>query len=151
MHVEDETNTLDPPNLVALLIADRVIEETNHKKGIIGTFTTFNTSEFPAMFPPWYIYGAVTNLIPDKLYSFSIALAHEESQHVLFSFAGEFVVPNRTAVPEFSAPVSVGFPKEGNYVVRFCVGGKTIGTRILEVNLRPPTGGASPAEGGKEE
>lgn len=79
---------MSEPVFVGLLFADRVIEEIGHKKGIIGTFTTFNSPQYPVMFPPWFIYAAVTNLDPGK-YSFAINLSSKDTQLVIFSVGGE--------------------------------------------------------------
>ncbi len=128
------------PVFVALLFADRVIEEINHKKTIVGTFTTFNAPRFPVLFPPWFIYAAVTNIEP-KEHNFSIIVAHKDSQHVILSSGGDFKVENRANAPEFVLAVNnAPFPKEGPYVVTFNIDGKEIMSRILEVKLRPATG-----------
>ncbi|HUX21735.1 MAG TPA: hypothetical protein VMW69_10890, partial [Spirochaetia bacterium] len=50
------------PVLAGLLFADRIITETNRKKTIVGTFNRFNAQKLPAVFPPWFIYAAVTNV-----------------------------------------------------------------------------------------
>ena len=126
---------------VALLLADRVIEEMNHKKAIIGTFTTFRAPRFPVVFPPWYIYAAATNLEPDS-HSYSLTIAHRETQHVVYSGGGEFKVEDLLAVPEFvNVAPGVVFNKEGIHVVTFCIDGKEILTRLFDVKLVGSAGG----------
>lgn len=47
----------------ALLTVDRVIEERNGKKSLIGVFDHFNLPSFPSVgLPPWYIYASMSNL-----------------------------------------------------------------------------------------
>ena len=92
------------PVFVALLLADRVITEDNQKKGIIGTFNTFNLRQLPALLPPWFIYAAVTNLLGD--HSFSLSLVADRSQQVLFSAGGRVAVDSPRRVVELVIPVA---------------------------------------------
>jgi len=128
------------PYLVGLLFADRVITEDNHKKGIIGTFTFFNSNQIPVIFPPWFIYSAATNITPGK-HNFSLILSDRESQHVVFSIGGDFEVDDIKAVIEISIPCNAVFPKFGTYSLIFNIDGKEVGARFLEV--RRTQGGGS--------
>ncbi len=120
------------PVFVALVMADRVITEDNGKKGIIGTFTQFHARQFPAFFPPWFLYAAVTNLQGD--HAFSITVASDESQQVVFSVNGQFSVDDPRKVVELVVPVlHAPFPAAGTYAVIFQVDGEQIGSRLLEV------------------
>lgn len=120
------------PVFVALLMADRVITEDNGKKGIIGTFTQFNARQFPAIFPPWFLYAAVTNLKGE--HSFSIAVASDTTQQVAFSVNGQFSVDDPRKVVELVVPVlQAPFPAAATYTVLFHVDGEQIGSRLLEV------------------
>jgi hypothetical protein len=57
----------------ALLIADRVIREDNGKRGIIGSFNTFNFPAFPAVAPPFVIYANLDDFTGEHEFSLSIA------------------------------------------------------------------------------
>jgi hypothetical protein len=123
------------PVFVALLMADRVITEDNQKKAIIGTFTRFTVRQFPAMFPPWFIYAAATNLSGE--HSFSINLVSDKSQQVVFSAAGKINVDSPKRVVELVVPVvNAAFPEEGAYMLLFFMDGGQLGSRVLEV-LKP--------------
>jgi len=130
------------PVFVALLAADRVITEDNGKKAIIGTFTQFNAPKFPAVFPPWFVYAAVTNL--EDSHSFSLNVVNDETQQVTFSAAGTFAVDAPRKVVELVIPmVNVVFPAPGTYLLMFNVDGQQIGSRLLEtakVSLPNPSG-----------
>ena len=124
------------PVLVALLFADRVIEEKNRKKGIIGTFSRFYAEKFPAQFPPWFIYAAVTNISGE--HNFSLNLVYDKAQQVILPISGKCKVDNARSVVELIFPVfRAVFPEEGVYTLTFNIEGTSIGSRILEVFLRP--------------
>lgn len=124
------------PVFVGLLFADRVIEEKNHKKGIIGTFSRFYAEKFPAAFSPWYIYAAVTNLSGE--FNFSLNLVYEKAQQVIVPINGKFKVDDPLSVVELVFPVfRAVFPEEGVYSLIFNVEGIPIGSRTLEVYLKP--------------
>jgi hypothetical protein len=119
------------PVFVALLAADRVISEDNGKKAIIGTFTQFNAPKFPAVFPPWFVYAAVTNL--DDSHTFSLNVVNDGTQQVVFSAAGQFTVDQPRKVVELVVPMlSVVFPAPGTYTLLFNVDGQQIGSRLIE-------------------
>ncbi len=120
------------PVFVALLLADRVITEDNKKKGIIGTFTRFTARQFPAIFPPWFIYAAATNLSGE--HSFTLNVVSDRTQQVVFSAAGKLTVEEPRMVVELVIPVANAvFPDAGVYDVVFFIDGRQIGSRILEV------------------
>ncbi len=125
------------PVLVALLFADRVIvEEHNHKRTIVGTFSRFYSDKFPVSFFPWFIYAAVTNLNGE--YSFSLNLFYEKAQQVIVPIGGKFKVDDERNTVELAFPV-VGavFPSEGVYSLTFNVDGMPVGSRLLEVFQTP--------------
>ncbi len=129
------TCAMPEPVFVALLMADRVITEDNQKKGIIGTFTRFTVRQFPAVFPPWFIYAAATNLAGE--HSFSLNFVSDKSQQVVFSASGKITVDSIRRVVELVVPVvNVVFPEEGSYTLLFFIDGAQIGSRVLEV-IRP--------------
>jgi hypothetical protein len=123
------------PVLVGLLFADHIIEEVNHKKGIIGTFSRFYAERFPASFPPWFIYAAVTNLSGE--FGFSLNLVYDKMQQVILPVNGKFQVDNARSVVELVFPVfRAVFPEDGIYTLTFNVDGNSIGSRVLEVFKR---------------
>jgi hypothetical protein len=129
------------PVLVGLLFADRVITENNGKKGIVGTFNRFLAPAFPVVFPPWFIYAAVTNI--NGKHAFSLTLAHEPTNATLFSLGGEIDCPDETNVIELEAPIlNVSFAQAGVYSLVFQLDDFPIGSRALRVDqFRPPEKG----------
>ena len=121
------------PVLVALLFADRVlVEEGNRKKTIVGTFTQFHSEKFPAVFPPWFIYAAATNI--EGEHSFSLNLVLEKESQVIIGINGKMKADNRNKVNEFIFPIQrATFPSPGVYVLTLNIGGIQVGSRLLEV------------------
>jgi len=121
------------PVLVALLFADRVlVEEGNLKKTIVGTFTQFYSEKFPAVFPPWFIYAAATNI--EGEHSFSINLVLEKESQVILGINGKMKAEDRNKVNEFIFPIQRAiFPSPGTYALTFNIGGVQVGSRLLEV------------------
>ena len=129
------------PLFIALLFADRVIEESNHKKGIIGTFTHFYADSCPATFSPWFIYAAASNLSPNEPHTFSVNMIHGESRANVFSAGGELGVSKPNAVAELVLPVpNVVFPKFGEYTVEFNIDAKELISRNLQIIPRKAGG-----------
>jgi hypothetical protein len=128
------------PVLVALLFADRVIvEEGNHKKTIVGTFTQFHAEKFPAAFPPWYIYAAATNLRGE--HSFSLNLVLEKQRQVILGINGKIKADDARKVTELIFPIPRAvFPEAGTYTLTFNIEGAPVGSRLLEVVHQPPPG-----------
>lgn len=122
---------MSDPVLIAMLFADRFIEEKNGKKGLIGIFTSFHADKFPILFPPWFIYVAITNIEGEHQFSANLA---NDLKEVVFSINGEFVAQNRDRVNDFIFPIHKAiFPRSGLYTFTFNIEGKQIGARILEV------------------
>jgi hypothetical protein len=121
------------PVLVALLFADRVlVEEGNRKKTIVGTFTQFHSEKFPVVFPPWFIYAAVTNI--EGEHSFSLNLVLEKESQVVLGINGKVKAEDRNKVNEFIFPIQRAiFPSAGTYALTFNIGGSQVGSRLLEV------------------
>lgn len=121
------------PILVGLLFADKLIEEKNGKKGIIGTFNTFHSARFPVIFPPWAIYAAATNL--EGQHSFAINLVCEKTSQVIVNMNGEIQAKSALEVIEITPTIiNALFPRAGNYDLTFLIDGKQIGTRLLKVD-----------------
>ena len=124
------------PQCYALLFADRVIEERNGKKGLIGVFTEFNFPRFPAEVPQWFIYAALDNIGSGK-HSFSMNLVLDEERIVVIPIHGEFEVVEDKDGAEFAFPITqLGFPKPGTYTLTFNIDGHQVGKRILSVNQK---------------
>lgn len=123
----------------ALLFADKIIEEKNGKKGIIGVFSNFNFPNFPAGVPEWFIYVAFSNITGK--HTFSLNLAHDDDQLVILPIGGEFEIPEGSPGTEVVFPVrGLVFPKSGNYTLTFNIDGNQIGARILSVQEIIPEG-----------
>ncbi len=125
--------------LVGLLFADRVIIENNGKKGIIGTFNSFQSATFPIMFPPWFIYAAATNLEGDHEFSLNL-VADDNTDQVVVALSGHVSIKSRTDVVELT-PGIIGavFPRPGLYSLLFKIDAREVGSRILTVReLKAP-------------
>jgi len=127
---------MSEPVLIALIFADRVITEDNQKKGIIGTFSRFHSPEFPVSFPPWFIYGAVTNITPGK-HPLGLTITNRDTQQVIVTINGELESKspgNPDDVIELILPImNAVFPKDGKYDVAVVMDGDIIGSRILKI------------------
>ena len=88
------------PVLVGLLFSDYIIDERNNKKGIIGTFSRFHAARFPAQFPPWYIYAAVTNIKNE--HDFSLNLVYDKAKQVIVPINGKIKVGDELSVVELT-------------------------------------------------
>ena len=121
---------MDEPVLAGLLFADKIITEDNGKKAIIGTFTRFFAQAFPASFPPWAIYAAVTNVSGE--HTFSLNLVEDESGQMILPLTGKFEVKQKSDIVELT-PTIVGavFPRPGKYTLLFLVDAEQIGARTL--------------------
>ena len=130
------------PVFVALLFADRVITEAeNSKRTIVGTFTTFYSPRVPVIYPPWFVYAAVTNIDPGEQHNYSISLVQDETEGVVLSSSGEFEVENRLVVPEIVVVAgNVRFPTFGTYTAVFNVDRRQVGSRKLEIQHRQSGG-----------
>ena len=118
----------------ALLTADRVIEERNGKKSLIGVFDRFNLQSFPSVgLPPWYIYASVSNLSAGA-HQCVINIVSDDSHAVLFSTTGELMVNDVTQQVELFMPVSIVFPTSGMYTVTLHLDGTEALSRTLRVN-----------------
>lgn len=85
------------PVFLSLLTADKVIEEKiTNKRSIIGTFTNFHAGQFPATFPPWFIYASATNLVGK--HNSSINITMDSSNLVVFSAGGTPQIENVNSV-----------------------------------------------------
>lgn len=126
--------------LVGLLFADRVIVENNGKKGIIGTFNSFQSATFPALFPPWFIYAAATNLEGDHEFSLNL-VADDNTDQVVVALSGHVAVKNRNDVIELTPGIAGAvFPRAGQYSLIFKIDSREVGSRVLIVReVRPPS------------
>ena len=127
----------------ALLTADRVIEENNGKKAIIGVFENVNAESFPSQaIPPWNIYASIANLSKGK-HQIAINLVYDNSSGALFSMSGEIQVSEQGPCVEIVAPVAVMFPGPGTYTVSLHIDGDIALSRVIRANvLSASTGGA---------
>jgi len=123
----------------ALLMADRVIREDNGKRGIIGSFNTLNFPAFPAIAPPFHIYANLEDF--SGVYEFSVTIAREGAELVVFSAGGEIKFEPEGSEVEFLLPAfGVTFPKEGIYNLILRVGNNQYGSRRIIVNRKQAGG-----------
>ena len=117
----------------ALLTADKVIEERNGKKAIIGVFDSINIDTFPSPgLPPWNIYAAIANL-SDKEYKFAINITYDETNVAVFGVSGKLHIQDPSAPAEVVVPVSVMFPGAGTYTVSLHINGNEALSRVIRV------------------
>ena len=117
----------------ALLMADRVIREDNGKRGIIGSFNSFNFETFPAVAPPFFIYANLDDFSGEL--EFSVSIAREGAELVVFSAGGEMGFDSAKLESELVLPVSgVTFPKPGTYNLILRIGNSQFGSRRMIVN-----------------
>ena len=135
------------PVLVALLFADRVLEEKNGKKSVIGIFDRFAATQFPKQFPPWFIFASVTNVL--GRHTFALNLVKDDgSDHAVVSFSGEIDVKARSGPVELIFQVAgATFPSEGDYSLAFDLAGARVGNRMLHVHRLQKGASASPGDG----
>ena len=127
----------------ALMMADRVIREDNGKRGIIGSFNTFNFPNFPITAPPFFIYANLEDF--SGKHEFSVTIAREGAELVVFSAGGEILFQDENREAEILVPAfGVTFPKEGSYNLILKVGNSQLGSRRIVVNRfsLPQIGGA---------
>jgi hypothetical protein len=125
----------------SLLMADRVIREDNGKRGIIGSFNTFNFPVFPSTAPPFFVYANLEDF--EGKHEFSVTVAREGAELVVFSAGGEIQFEDENREAELLIPAfGVTFPKEGSYNLILRVGNSQYGSRRIIVNrLQLPQGG----------
>ena len=127
----------------ALLMADKVIKEDNGKRGIIGSFNTFNFPSFPFTAPPFFVYANLEDFTGD--HEFSVTIAREGAELVVFSAGGEILFQDENREAEILVPAfGVTFPKEGSYNLILRIGHSQYGSRRIIVNrlALPHIGGA---------
>ena len=126
----------------ALLMADRVIREDNSKRGIIGSFNTFNFPSFPFTAPPFFVYANLEDFTGS--HEFSVTIAREGAELVVFSAGGEIHFRDENREAEILVPVfGATFPREGVYNLILRIGHSQYGSRRIIVNrlAMPQTGG----------
>mgnify|MGYP001041453836 CR=1 FL=1 len=122
----------------ALLMADRVIQENNGKRGIIGSFNTFNFPRFPATAPPFYVYANIEDF--EGTHEFSVTIARDGAELVVFSAGGEIRFESGKEAEIIIPAFGVTFPKEGTYNLIFRIGNNQYGSRKIVVNKKQAGG-----------
>lgn len=125
----------------AIFFSEQVIREAGTGKlSIIGSFQSFNGSEFPFVAPPFIVTTAFTNLSGklDRL-KVSVELVDDKDVALISPVTGEFgsdreVTPDDVFDLSFFVP-SCSFEKEGVYQVFFRVGDELLGRRNLPARL----------------
>ena len=114
----------------ALLTADKVIEEKNGKKSVIGIFRNINLPKFPHNSPsPWYVFVSFTNV--SGKHSLTVNMAHDESVQVIISVNGEIESKRPADDVDVILEVSPVFPSPGNYTITVNLDGGQIASRVI--------------------
>lgn len=130
----------------ALLTADKVIEENNGKKAIIGVFENIHAESFPSQaIPPWNIYASIANLARGK-HQIAINLVYDKSNAAIFSMSGEIQVNEQGPGVEIVAPVAIMFPGEGTYTVSLHIDGDVALSRVIRANVLSASAGGARRE-----
>ena len=119
----------------ALLMADKVIREDNGKRGIIGSFNTFNFPTFPFTAPPFFVYANLEDFSGTE--EFSVTIAREGAELVVYSIGGEMHFQENSEAEILVPAFGVTFPKEGSYNLILRVGNGLLGSRRIIVNRLP--------------
>ena len=100
--------------VLSLLCADRVItEERTHKRSIIGTFTNFYSQQFPASFPPWFVYVSFANITGK--HNLTVNIHNPNTDFNVFSASASLETEDKTAQVELAIPVhGASFPEPGS-------------------------------------
>lgn len=128
------------PVLLGLLCAERVITEARtNRKTIVGTFSTFHSTRFPARFPPWFVYLTFTNIAGN--HDVALNIYHTANAVTVYSTMAKVDIPRPDALVELDIPVvNAAFPEAGRYAVSVTIDGMELGQRSLTVAEReqPP-------------
>ena len=125
----------------ALLTADKVIEERNGKKAIIGVFDNVNIDTFPSHgIPPWHIYAAIANLSEEE-HKFAINIVYDDTNQAIYGISGKLNIKDPILPVEIVAQVAVMFPGAGTYTVSLHIDGEQALTRVIRVRAAPEQSG----------
>ena len=127
-----------PCTLLALLLADTVLQEPETKKAsVVGLFTSIVASRFPTNYPKFSIFALLEGLKPGQ---------HRATVHIYPSKGAKrntpkleaFVnaEPGKLAQLQF-ALAGLRFRKPGIHFVDLSVGGSFVGRRQLHAVLSP--------------
>jgi hypothetical protein len=116
-------------------MADRIITEDNGKRGIIGSFNTFNFPTFPVTAPHFFVYANLEDF--EGNHEFSVTIAREGAELVVFSAGGEMNFGNGREAEVVIPAFGVTFPREGKYNLILRIGNNQYGSRRIIVNSKP--------------
>ncbi|MCW7475541.1 DUF6941 family protein [Leptospira levettii] len=125
---------MNSPTLHAIIFADRVIEEKNNKKGIIGTFDTIFAPNFPVTALPWGVYVALSGI--ENIVQFSLTLQGNDAKNPLIRLDGELKSNSKDSMIELPLNFeNVTFPEPGEYTFSLQVDGKVVGARVIKLMI----------------
>lgn len=125
---------MSKPILLSLLVADRILIETNGKKTLVSVFSKFFAQKLPVQFPSWSIYIAITNLAGN--YDFTVNLIHAETKENILPINGTISSENIDDFLEIPIHISSNiFVLEGKYFLEFSINGEILGVRNLYLEL----------------
>ncbi|GBF44469.1 hypothetical protein LPTSP2_37720 [Leptospira ellinghausenii] len=124
------------PKVLAIIFADKIIEEKNNKKGIIGTFDTVYAPAFPMAPFPWGVYISITGVIGKA--SFSLILQKLNAEEPLLKLDGD--LEGRDPEGMIEIPLNfenVQFHEPGDYKFSVMIDNVIVESRKLRVNIAP--------------
>ena len=126
---------MDHPICDALLFADRAIQETNGKHGLIGIFDQFNFPGFPSPpIPVFFLFIALRNIEAGK-HQIAVNITLDDSAQVVAPINGEMEVRSKQLGVSLVLPVAgLVFHKSGTYSVTVHIDGTFIHSKPLTVN-----------------
>jgi len=127
---------MDKPKLLAIVFADRVIEEKNNKKGIIGTFEKIFSQVFPVTLQTWGCYIALTNISGKNKFTVKIKNSAPSPQEYVLEMNGEIVTEKSSGLVEVIFNVSgLTVKNAGEYLFEVYINDEFLDSRILSIEF----------------
>ena len=127
------------PKVVSILFCDQALrEEHTQKYTLVGIFTSFHSSKYPAVFPKFFVHLVFSNL--GKKHIIEITIRKSGTRKIARRMTGA-IEGKGTKEPDDH--VGVVFPIENlkfdepeKYIFSFKLDGRTIGKRVIKTEKR---------------
>lgn len=125
---------MSKPKVLAIIFADRIIEEKNNKKGIIGTFDQVFSAGFPMNPFPWGVYVGISGI--NGKATFSLVLQKQDGKDPLIKIDGDLDGKDPEGMIEIPLNFeNVQFPEPGNYYFSVSINDEVLESRKLKVQI----------------